>query len=930
MATIGELTELGQAVWLDYIRRSLIQSGELAAFVTAGLRGVTSNPTIFDKVIAGSADYDGDMQRLVASGISVGEIYEKLVLGDIGLAADVLRPVYVETEGADGFVSVEVSPALAYDTEGTVSEARDLFTRLDRHNIMIKVPATAAGIVAIETLIGYGINVNATLIFSLKQYQAVAEAYIRGLEILLESGGDLRRVASVASFFISRVDTAVDAALDKIGNRDFQGTIAIANAKIAYARFRKTFSGDRWQRLAASRARVQRVLWASTGTKNPACSDIRYIEELIGSDTVNTVPPATLRAFLDHGKASTTLEFSLAEAEQNIEHLNDLGIDLDALLEQLQEDGVAAFEKSHEDLMARIAEKRVNLLSRRQHFTFELGAYREMVDRALTEVRDKAVMARIWAHDHTVWKPEPTEITNRLGWLHSAEVVAENIERLDSFADTVRADGYTHALLLGMGGSSLAPEVFGKTFGARDGSFSLSVLDSTDPGAVLAYAETLDLRKTLFIVSTKSGSTVETSSFFNFFYNRAAAAVGEGRAGEHFVAITDPGSSLAELADRFSFRAVFLNDPTIGGRYSALSYFGMVPAALIGMNLQLLLDRSMIMRCNSEACNCPVAGNNMGAQLGVVLGEMAKIGRDKVTLVCSQEIGSFGDWVEQLIAESTGKEGKGILPVVGEPLGAPDIYRDDRVFVCLALAGDDTHREKLAALEAAGHPVVVMTLRDSYDLGGQYFLWEMATAVAGSRMGINPFDQPNVESAKILARDMVAEYKERGRLPVEEPTLVDGDIAVFVPYPVATSGEALRDFIEKGKTDGAYIAIQAYVTPGAETDRALKALRLVMRDRYKIATTVGYGPRFLHSTGQLHKGDAGAGLFIQITAGHERDVPIPDEAEKADSSVSFGVLKMAQAMGDRQALVNGGRRVIRFHIRNNVAGSIQRLAGTVS
>ncbi len=528
------------------------------------------------------------------------------------------------------------------------------------------------------------------------------------------------------------------------------------------------------------------------------------------------------------------------------------------------------------------------------------------IDAAVVKMKQDRVVERIWAHDYTVWKPQPTEIVNRLGWLHLPEAMPAEIVRLEAFAREIRAAGHTQVLLLGMGGSSLAPEVLSRVVGQFATSPYLAVLDSTDPGAVLAHADRLDPARTLFIVSTKSGSTVETFSFFKFFYNRAADALGADRTGEHFVAITDPGSGLAETAERYRFRATFLNDPNIGGRFSALSHFGLVPAVLVGIDLRLLLERAQVM-----AAECRQADDNPGLILGAVLGVLAQAGRDKVTFAISPAIASFGDWVEQLIAESTGKEGVGILPVVGEPLGAPEVYGDDRLFVHLKLADDATHDTALQALEAAGHPVVRLALRDLYDLGGQFFLWEFATAVAGHLLGINPFDQPDVESAKALARQMMAEYKEKGTLPAVESA----------PLNAA----ALNGFLAQGRP-GDYIALQAYLQPTPETDAALAALRLRLRDRYRLATTVGYGPRFLHSTGQLHKGDGGNGLFIQFTADDAQDVAIPDEAGTPQSSITFGVLKAAQALGDRQALLDAGRRVIRFHLGRDVVGGLRRLA----
>ena len=920
MTKLDDVADLGQAIWLDYIRRSLITSSDLRALVNDGLRGVTSNPTIFEKAIAGSTDYDGALRRLVGESKTAEGIYAALTLDDIQRAADVLRPVYDRTEGADGYVSLEVSPDLAYDTEGTIAEARRLFAALGRPNVMVKVPATPAGIAAIEALIGEGINVNVTLIFSLGHYEAVAEAYLGGLEKLAAAGGDVSRVASVASFFVSRVDSAVDRALDKLGETALHGKIAIANSRVAYARFRQTLRGERWERLARQGARVQRVLWASTSTKDLLYPDTLYVDSLIGPDTVNSVPPTTLFAFRDHGTVAPTLETGLDDARAQLARLAGVGIDLDAITQKLQDEGVAKFAKSFESLMATIAEKRERMVAGWQHQTASLGPYQARVRDALVKMRRRRVMTRIWTHDHTVWKPEPTEITNRLGWLHIAEAMMENVPRLEALVEGARAEGYTHALLLGMGGSSLAPAVFRNTFGVQDGYLDLAVLDSTDPGAVLSHAERLDPARTLFIVATKSGTTAETLSLFRFFFNQVAGAVGTDRTREHFIAITDPGTGLVDLAQHYGFRATFLNDPNIGGRYSALSYFGLVPAALVGVDVRTLLDRAMAATCSSEACVS--VEDNPAARLGAILGELAKAGRDKVTFATSPAVASFGDWVEQLIAESTGKEGKGILPVVGEPLGPPEVYGSDRLFVHLRLGGstvseatlttegDESQDAALAALKAAGHPVVRLNLHDRYDLGGQFFLWELATAVAGHRLGINPFDQPNVEAAKVLTRHMVAEYTQKGTLPTSEST--------------PPSAEALHGFLARADP-GSYIALQAYVQPGRETDAALALLRIGLRDRFRLATTVGYGPRFLHSTGQLHKGDAGHGLFIQLTADTPRDAPIPDEAGSRESSITFGVLKMAQALGDQQALLDAGRRVIRFHLGEDVVGGLKHL-----
>jgi transaldolase/glucose-6-phosphate isomerase len=931
MSKLHDLAQLGQAIWLDDIRRSYLTNGELAELVKQGLRGLTSNPTIFEKAINGSADYDAQMRALVRAGKSTTEIYEALAIDDIRQAADILRPVYDQTDGADGFVSLEVDPALAHDTARTIAEARRLFETVDRPNLMIKIPATAEGIPAIQATLANGINVNVTLIFSVTQYLAVVEAFLSGLEKLAASGREISRVASVASFFISRVDTAVDKALQAVGNRELQGKIAVANAKLAYACFQEMLASPRWKKLAEMGARPQRPLWASTSTKNPAYPDTLYVDNLIGPYTVNTLPLATLQALIDHGRVERTIDQQVDQARAQLAQLTALGIDFEAIAQTLQDEGVAAFARSFETLMQSIAEK-----SQRMALAFEYSAsiqaqldgYQSRLDAALSEIASQRVIQRIWLLDHTVWKPEPNEIANRLGWLDVAAEMRGELPRLEALAEQVRMAGCTHALLLGMGGSSLAPEVLRKTFGVAPGFLDLAVLDSTDPGAVLEYTRQLDPARTLYIVSTKSGGTVETFSFLKYFYNHVASVLGAKQAGEHFIAITDPGSKLAEVAEQLGFRAVLLNNPNIGGRYSALSFFGLAPAALVGVNLKTLLERAEGMRL---ACQADVNGEvlNPGALLGSIIGELAKAGRDKLTLIISPAVCTFGDWVEQLIAESTGKDGKGILPVVGEPIGEPEIYGPDRAFVYLRLAEDHSHDLALLALEAAGHPVIRIEMRDLYDLGAQFFLWEFATAVAGERLGIQPFDQPNVEAAKALARKMVAAYHQEGKLPQLTPVVRDQGIEVYGDVQADSLAQAWKSFLSQAGP-GSYIAIQAYIQPGEESDASLLALRDRLRQATRLAVTTGYGPRFLHSTGQLHKGDAGQGLFVQITADPEQDVPIPDEAGAQASSMTFGVLEAAQALGDRQALLDARRKVLRFHLGKDVLVGLSRLTLAIS
>lgn len=537
------------------------------------------------------------------------------------------------------------------------------------------------------------------------------------------------------------------------------------------------------------------------------------------------------------------------------------------------------------------------------------GAYHEVIETTLQALKDHTIMPRIWALDHTVWQSEPREVTNRLGWLRSAEIMRAEATELHGFAAALRAEGFTHALLLGMGGSSLAPELFAKVFGPECDGLELAILDTTAPGKVLEFARALDPRRTVFIVATKSGGTVETLSAFKYFYNWALEALGAERVGQHFIAITDPGSGLEQMARAYHFRRIFLNDPNIGGRYSVLSYFGMVPAALVGLDITRLLDQALAMAARCDATVAP--SEHPAAWLGAWMGALALQGRDKLTLVLPDVLRPLGDWIEQLVAESTGKAGKGILPVVGEPLLSPEVYGADRAFVDVRFAGEIARLDKVEALIAAGHPVLRVTLRDLYDLGGQFFLWSMATAVAGHVLGVNPFDQPNVEAAKRLARQMVTTYLEQGALPAIEQLPPDS--------------EALSRFVAQA-APGDYIALQAFITPTPETDAALAMLRERLLQRTHCAVTVGYGPRFLHSTGQLHKGDAGRGLFIQFTEDTVEDAPIPDKAGEPAASVSFGVLVRAQALGDYLALQEAQRRVLSINLGRQSVTALRQLA----
>ena len=788
-----ELQKLGQSIWYDNIRRALIDTGDIARKIEQDdLRGVTSNPSIFEKAIAGSTDYDAAMRQLIADGKDINEIYDALVIEDIRRTADLFRPVYERTDRVDGYVSLEVSPLLADDTASTVAEAKRLWAALDRPNVMIKIPATAAGLPAITEVIASGINVNVTLIFSEEVYAAVADAYISGLEQRAAAGHAVDHIASVASVFVSRIDSAVDNQLtfrtrrlddadEKAALTELLGKAAIANTKLIYQRFKQIFNDERFAQLRAKGAQAQRPLWASTGTKNPTYKDTLYVEELIGPDTVDTVPPATYTAFRDHGLVRLSLEEDVDGARAAIQRLAEVGVDLPAVMQQLQDEGVKAFIDSFRSLMDSIAAKQAviqsGLLDRQ---SASLGAHADQVAQTLARMEKENWMRRIWQKDATLWKSDEDHqkiIRNALGWVAVVDLMEANADELAAFSQRIRGDGFTDVMLLGMGGSSLCPEVFRRTFGKAEGSPTLHVLDSTDPATVKSFEGRVDLAKTLFIVASKSGTTTEPLMFYRYFFERLREIKGE-RAGENFVAITDPGTLMEEMAKGDRFRRIFLNPADIGGRYSALSFFGMVPACLQGFDFKTMLDRAA--RAMHACAPAVPTADNPAARLGAIIGTLASSGRDKLTLITSPEISSLGLWVEQLLAESTGKEGRGIIPVAGEPLGPPSVYGDDRLFVHISVGdADEATEAKLAALESAGHPVVRRRLNSTLDLGEEFYVWELATAVAGARLGINSFDQPNVQESKDNTKRLLEVYKQKGALPEQELAAEDNGLKVY-------------------------------------------------------------------------------------------------------------------------------------------------------
>jgi transaldolase/glucose-6-phosphate isomerase len=909
-ARISKLTDLGQSIWLDYMEREMVQNGALAKLIDQGdIRGLTSNPSIFNHAIANSKDYDSALIPMSWAGYTDKQILEQLMVEDIVSVADLLRPLFDRTHGGDGFVSLEVRPHLAYDTEKTIHEAQRLWSLVNRPNVMIKIPGTEPGLQAIRKSIAAGINVNITLLFSVERYKEVMDAYLSGLEDRINEGKPIDHIHSVASFFVSRIDVKVDKYLEPLTKSSGEkakkakallGKLAIANARLAYQEFRQVFEGERFQNLHKKGATLQRTLWASTSTKNPAYPDTMYVDELIGEHTVNTMPPKTLDAFRDHGTVKRTIEKDLDEVHQQFKELEELGISMERVTQELEEEGVKAFSESYDSLDAAVKQRRENALA-------DIGPLAEMVSKRVKQLESEDYIPRFYAKDATLWTDDPKkqeEIGRRMGWLTAPATSEVFLTELSNFASQVMSAGFTNALLLGMGGSSLAAEVMSLIFQEIEPGLKLSILDSTDPMQIQQAALKYPTASTLFIVSSKSGTTAEVEALFNYFWERARLSLGD-KACEHFIAITDPGTPLEKLAFEHKFRKTFLADPNVGGRYSALTTFGLVPAALMGVDLPRLISCASWM-ADECAPDKPYA-RNPGLVLGAIVAEAALHGRDKLTIIADPEISAFGAWLEQLVAESSGKQRKGILPVDGEQPAKPDLYGKDRLFIYLRRSGKFDKEQKL--LIQAGHPVINQDFEDDYALGSEFFKWEFAIATACSIIGVDAFNQPDVQDSKTRTVNKITYYKEHHSFKEDKPLITDHGISVN--SNIASSDGQLTELMSKALDSvkpGDYIAINAYLARDPQNEAVLQTLRSWIREKTHNATTLGFGPRFQHSTGQLHKGGKNNGLFLVITASPLKDIEIPEEG------LSFGTMEHGQALGDMEALENRDRKVLHIHL----------------
>lgn len=941
MNRLVELLSYGQSYWLDNLSRGKIKSGEIARRVQQeGLRGITSNPSIFHKAITSGTDYDEQIKAEVALGKTAYQIYDALTVQDLQAACDVLRPVFDASKFTDGFVSLEVSPYLARNTAQSISEAIRLHGLVNKENCLIKIPGTAEGIAAIEELLYQGININVTLLFGIPRYEAIARAYIRALQRRVKEGKPIDKIVSFASFFLSRIDVLVDSLLRSRIVPDYKGADApqlligkagLASARLAYQSFLKIFSGPEWEQLKASGAKLQKPLWASTSNKDPFGYDLRYVETVIGADTVNTIPDETIEDFADHGTlVKDTVLMDIAAAEAVFPALNHWGIDIDFVSQQLEDEGIVKFNEAFDDLMVALETKRASFLSDSLATQTIAGAsMAKKIGSAYAAMDGRLAGSRLFQKDAYLWEEAPEEvkmIRENMGWVELPDISDEALKNMVAFSTQIKEEGYTTVVLLGMGGSSLCSEVARESFGSMPGYPQLLVLDNTDPAAILQVQEKIELAKTLFIAASKSGGTQETISFFKYFYKLSQEA-GVQNVGQNFIAITDAGSPLVKLAEQYHFRRSFLNPPGIGGRYSVLSDFGMLPMALMGLDVRAMMDSALQMK---KSCDGQVpTASNPGLSLGASLGICQKYGRDKVSFVMSSSIGAFGYWVEQLLAESTGKEGQGLIPVNGESLVGPEFYSNDRLFVQMVLAGDDVSNDdiKLRALEQAGHPVVRINIPNKLALGAEYYRWEVAVATSGIVMAINPFNQPNVEQSKQNTRDILKAWLAAGHFEQQVAFAETAGIKIFAGKRVAAAitptTTAVADFLtafENLSNTGDYVAFLPYFLKTDSRHTILESWRNKLGEVKKVATTLLTGPRYLHSTGQLHKGGPDSGLFIILTGTEAKELPIPDE------QFGFNILHEAQSKGDFKSLDDKGRRVILINLGKDVDTGLAQLA----
>ncbi len=905
------LYECGQSIWLDNIRRGLIRNGQIAKEISNGsIRGITTTPSIFRKAISDSRDYENALIPMAMANVSAADILFQLTVEDIRKATDLFRDLYIKSQGNDGFVSLEVSPLYAHDTEKTIEQARQLWKSVNRPNLMIKIPVTDESIPAITELTAAGINLNLTLIFSPERYTSAANAYIAGLRKRIENGESIDKIRSAASVFISRVDKKIDKILSEIGvsAQSLLGKAAIRNAQRIYNVRERLFDDEHFGEIKSHGGKMQRILWSSTSTKNPLFKPTYYVENLIGTETINTVTPVTLDALQKSCDIKQTLPVPDEEIDDYFIALENAGISLNDVYTQLEEEGIETYANDYNLTLEYIKNRCQDIRKNQKNLQDQIQETFEKFDH-------ESIMRRIYTKDPTVWTFNTSaypEIRSRLGWLDTYKTTETAIPEFLSLRNDLKKEGISKILLFGMGGSSLAAEVIADLF-EKDTDIKLQILDTSDPLQIAEARRKHNPKETLFIAASKSGTTTEVKMLLEYFMAEAKESLGD-IAAEHFIAITDPGTSLEKTARDYGFRRIFLSDITTGGRFSALTPFGILPAILMGLDPQKISSKVYAMMQN---CSPSLPFNrNEGAALGTFIGIAAANGRDKLTILTDPEFTPFGSWLEQLIAESSGKEGKGIIPVDREPDLIGKTYSNDRAFVYINL--NNSLSEKIAKIKSSGIPVFEIFVDDCYDIFSEFYRWEIAIAVACAILNVNAFDQPNVQESKGLTAARIDEYQAKGFIEDFPAVWQDENSDVCtVNDEINLTGcsncdEIINSFVSGAEPGKNYIAVNAYFPRNTETETWLQQLRSAILHSTNCATTLGFGPRFQHSTGQLHKGGTNSGYFIQIVADYDKDIDIPN------TNLTFKTLERAQSMADLESLKANGRKAIRIRFKNGL------------
>ncbi|MCW5892460.1 MAG: hypothetical protein KIT14_18230 [bacterium] len=891
------LRQLGQSLWLDDVPRSLLRSGELARLVRDGeVTGLAANPACFAQALAHGRDYDDALAALVAAGRTAEAIVDALLVEDVQAAADVLLPVHRETKRADGYVTLRLAPGLAHDAAATVREAKRLWRAVNRPNLMLQIPATAAGLIAIEEAVASGINVHAGLVFSRARADAVIAAYFGGLTRRLEAGMRVDRLASVASFPLHPLDAAVDRLLDeriaaaaqsemRAQLERLKGKAAIAQAKLAHAAFGEQFGPDRFALLTREAAHPQRALWTDTAPVPPAAPEVYYLEALVGAGVVAAVSPRTLAAYRTHGHPEDRLGLALERARAVLEQLAQAGIDLDAVAARLEHEQLAAAADTQRATLATATHRREALRAMARTETLPGPAERALAT-ALRRLETEPVLERLWRHDDTLWPTPAADGADRLAWLAPGDP-APDTETLRTFADAVRRDGLDHAVVCGGGGATLAPELLRRSLGVARGFLDVSVCNPADPAALTATAKRAVPARTLVVLAAPSGDAAPLDAVFRFWWERIAAAAGE-RAGRHFVALAPAGSALATLARERGFREVFATAPGVSGAWATLSAIGLVPAALMGHDLAKLRERAHRM---AAACGVDApAAQNPGAHLGATLAALARAGRDKLTLLAPDKLAGFAEWLAHLVGGLAPRRSPGLVAVVREPAGPPAVYGKDRAFVQLRLGA---HPDRTAAtLARAGHPVIGFRLLDGYDLAGEIVRWQVATAVAAHLLQADPFTTPRTPAVTVDAAPVVA-------LP---PALAPAQ-----PDFASRLGSQLA--AARGRR---WVALAAFVAPTPRREKLLEDVRGVIRKRFGVATTLAFGARVPEVAAAWHGSGPASAIVLQLTADPTQDVPVPGRP------YGFAALQDAEATRTRASLAAERRPVVAVHLGPNV------------